>query len=62
MNKINLFTLVSSRSPAISSEIVVSNGEEAGVITLKITVVKDSNLFSFYTKRTRTTITITIIT
>jgi hypothetical protein len=41
MNKINLFTLVSSRLPAISSEIFVSNGEEVGVISLKITVVKD---------------------
>ena len=51
MNKFNVFTLVSSRLPAISSEIFVSNREEAGVIALKITVVKDSNIFRFYTTK-----------
>jgi len=51
MNKMNVFTLVSSRLTAVSSEMFVSNGEEAGLITLKITVVKDSNLFHFYTTK-----------
>jgi hypothetical protein len=34
--------------PAILSE---SNGEDAGTIIRKITVVKDSNLFRFYTTK-----------
>jgi len=51
VNKINAFTLVFARVSEICSESFVSNGEEAGVITLKTTAVKDSNLYRFYAKK-----------